>query len=148
MTAWADVQARLDAAAAFARELGNKHELQIEVPEIDAQKADFLYDQGRPFIAVTEQMSEQVCEAMQERIIDVYTAGEGLASVFEIFSAGAEAVRKLILSRFDLGGADVSLKPLNPLYLGWKMRHGWPALIGIQTGALRNSIASARITFT
>lgn len=141
------VLAQLKVAEEFAAKLGRTTSIKLDLSQASADKMTWLDESGRPFIAINDALADAVCAAMQERIEDVFTGGEGHAAVGEIFAAGTKAVRTHVQYRFSAQGGDVTLAPLSAAWKARKARMGFSTMIGIYTRQLLNEWASARIEF-
>ncbi len=96
---------------------------------------DILAAQGRDFGADSPQLRGHIRYALREQ----FDGGRapGRAQLRQIAEA---AILEWIVSRIETGLRDVPIRPNDPKYRRWKMKHAAYSRVGMRTGALRNRI--------
>lgn len=128
--------AKLKAVETMCAELGDQVFIQLDLPEFEAKKLEWLRLGGRDFMNVSNEMIEFVFGKVSTFITSQFDGNGSAPSAAEIFYVCGEAIREFVLLRFAGNGADEPFVSLSPLYLAFKRSRGKPDLIGVFSGAL------------
>lgn len=122
------------------REGNNIFTIEFPMDSESTLKAESLKKQGRDFFAVNRVMEMRIAEAMQKRLTtnpEIITEKDGVETLLEV---GAEAVKDLIVERFESGGGDVSVKPLKQSTIKEK----GSSKVGVDSGSLLTQVRKVK----
>ncbi len=130
----------LDATIKAVNEIGGRYELRVEpARDEDASKLAWLASKGRNFLRITPSLQQSMVRFARAEL-----AFEPTMSARKLLDAAAQGAKAQVILRFTAQGNDVQLKPLTAAWLARKVAKGLDRRIGIATGALLNSLDSAR----
>lgn len=100
----------------------------------------------RDMFEFTDPMLTAIGQGVFNRTIGSVLAGGPVPNAGALMLSLAAEYKKAIVQRWETGGFDLELTPLDPGYVRYKTRLGYPARIGTMTGQSLAAIKKARVT--
>lgn len=134
----------LERLRATLRDVGGTHEVVLTgLPAAEAAKLAHLKASGRDFLSLAGPHARaQIVSYVRAEAQAAVARGD--MRTFRFAQAIDAGLHALVRLRFERGGNDVRLAPLDPGYVRWKAAHGKDPRVGIATGALLRALAAAR----
>lgn len=134
---------QLDALARWAKDLGARYVVQIEVPDGEQSKLAYLAASGRDLLAITPALERAIASAIQADVRQTLTQAGNLRTE-NTLRAIEGTIKAAVLGRITAGGVDVRLAPLSGAYRVFKAVHRLDPRIAVATGKLLRALRAAR----